>query len=406
MTTSETPYRLEANNRCTIVALLPALNNVQWAEIEQIGSDALAQLEKSRTPVLLVDLSELEYMGSAMVALIVRLWKAVQKHGGRMVVVNRHPLVFEVLKLAGLHTVWTIVESRDDAFKQLGIRSAGAGDGGAGGVLLGILAVIGAIAGLLLRLSPENLIDDKAALALELGSSAFGLMVGAVLAARHAGLRRGFGVFVIVACVVVIAVGVAKRPDSFAPHAQPKAPEEPKDKAGGKAKGSAKPVIGIKGEPKTTPQAKPAAKPTTPAKPQPATKPKAIVKPASKKTPATKPKPETKPVTKPDPPAKPKSTPKPTPPVKPNTKPKPTPAKPNPPAKPKPLAKPKPPAKPEVKPTTKPIAPATAKPKANRPLKNGGQTNKTVSRSSEAAPLAVRLMEGVILKLIVSMRFS
>jgi len=42
----------------------------------------------------------------------------------------------------------------------------------------------------------------------------------------------------------------------------------------------------------------------------------------------------------------------------------------------------------------------------SRPLKNGGQTNKTVSRSSEAAPLAVRLMEGVLLKLIVSMRLS
>ena len=44
--------------------------------------------------------------------------------------------------------------------------------------------------------------------------------------------------------------------------------------------------------------------------------------------------------------------------------------------------------------------------KVNRPLKNGGQTNKTVSRSSEAAPLAVRLMEGVLLKLVVSMRLS
>ena len=40
------------------------------------------------------------------------------------------------------------------------------------------------------------------------------------------------------------------------------------------------------------------------------------------------------------------------------------------------------------------------------PLKNGDQTNKTVSRSSEAAPLAVRLMEGVLLKLVVSMRLN
>ena len=36
----------------------------------------------------------------------------------------------------------------------------------------------------------------------------------------------------------------------------------------------------------------------------------------------------------------------------------------------------------------------------NRPLKNGGQTNKTVSRSSEAAPLAVQLMNGFSLNLL------
>ena len=348
MTTSETPYRLEAINGCTIISLLPELNNVQWADIEQVGTNALAQLEASRTPALLVDLSELEYMGSAMVALIVRLWKAVQKRGGRMVVVNRHQLVFEVLKLAGLHTVWTIVETRDDAFKQLRIRrvaangSGGDGgngsEGGGGAVLLAILAVIGAVAGLWMILSPDKIVDDKVALAIELGSAALGLMVGAAIAARHAGLRRGFAVLVILASLTVVAVSIAKRPDSFTP-----APK-PKDKAGRQndksdnTKKETRSASSSSAAAAKTTKSSPEAKPTAPVKPKPVTKPKP--KPAAQPEPKSKPKPKppAKPATKPVPKTKPK----------PVTKPKPKPA-----AQPAPKSKPKP--KPPAKPATKPV---------------------------------------------------
>ncbi len=150
MTSSGTPYRFDKADGYAVVSLEPDLNNAQWSDIEKIGTDLLGQLGSLNSRAMLVDLSSLNYMGSAMVALIVRLWKSVKEDDGRMVVVNTDPNVFEVLKLAGLHKVWTVVETKEQGIKALGKRAPKT-DGGsnttvmiAGGIVL--LIVVAGIA--------------------------------------------------------------------------------------------------------------------------------------------------------------------------------------------------------------------------------------------------------------------
>lgn len=145
MTSSGTPYRFEKADGYAVVSLEPELNNAQWSEIEKIGTDLLNQLSSVKSRAMIVDLSSLNYMGSAMVALIVRLWKSVKEDDGRMAVVNRDPNVFEVLKLAGLHKVWTIVDTKEQGIKALGKRAPSPDGGGntwvmiAGGIVLLII---------------------------------------------------------------------------------------------------------------------------------------------------------------------------------------------------------------------------------------------------------------------------
>jgi anti-anti-sigma factor len=142
------PYRFEKADGYAVISLQPELNNAQWADIEKIGTDLLNQLNTVRSRAMIVDLSSLNYMGSAMVALVVRLWKSVKEDNGRMVVVNRDPNVFEVLKLAGLHKVWTVVETREQSVKALGKRPAAAAGGGSRTALVvGIIALLAVVAG-------------------------------------------------------------------------------------------------------------------------------------------------------------------------------------------------------------------------------------------------------------------
>ncbi len=122
MSSGESYYRFETADGCLIITLLPELNDKQWADIEKVGTEIVDRLSNAQSPRFIVDLTPLSYMGSAMVALIVRLYKTVNGRNGQMVVVNQHELVFEVLKLAGLTKLWTIVDSREKAFAALGVK--------------------------------------------------------------------------------------------------------------------------------------------------------------------------------------------------------------------------------------------------------------------------------------------
>ncbi|WP_437205772.1 STAS domain-containing protein [Planctomicrobium sp. SH664] len=99
------------------------MTEASWSEIEAFGADVKAELESRTRPACLVDLTPLDYMGSSIVALIVRVWKVVQSRQGKMVVVCTHPMVLEVLRLAGLDKVWKIETNLERGVEALGIQS-------------------------------------------------------------------------------------------------------------------------------------------------------------------------------------------------------------------------------------------------------------------------------------------
>jgi len=225
----ESYYRYETADGCLIATLLPELNDKQWADIEKVGTEVVDRLSSAQSPRFIVDLTPLSYMGSAMVALIVRLYKTVNGRGGQMVVVNQHELVHEVLKLAGLTKLWTIVESRDKAFAALGVkrRSAAAassvGDGGNAVLLAGIIGTVGAILGLVLQFSSQGLVSHKVALLIEVAFAALGMVVGTMILVNQTGTRRNVGIALLAICLLVVLGGIVAGPDQSTTPAPPAA---------------------------------------------------------------------------------------------------------------------------------------------------------------------------------------
>lgn len=124
MIMTKLPFRFFVTEGVATLVLTPQLSEIDWGEVEQVGAEILQQLEQVQPPPhVLIDLSTLDYMGSSQVALIVRVWKSIAVHNRKLVVQVTHPIVLEVLQIAGLHTLWTMVGSRDDALRALGIRS-------------------------------------------------------------------------------------------------------------------------------------------------------------------------------------------------------------------------------------------------------------------------------------------
>lgn len=232
MSTSESPYRFESAEGYSVVSLQPELNDAQWSDFEKIGTEILEKLNSMQTPAFLIDLSSLSYMGSAMVALIVRVWKSIRERNGRMVVVNQHEMVFEVMKLAGLHNVWTIVGTRDEAVRALGMRAKA--DGGEQGIalaVLGVVAILGAAAGLFLLMSPTEIVQDKIALVIVFVAGIAGVIAGMVSVMKESGWRQKFGMFVIAASVIIGITGILNLPAGLGSLPPPQKSKAPVQKA-------------------------------------------------------------------------------------------------------------------------------------------------------------------------------
>ncbi len=122
MLTKPNSYQLVLENGQLILKLLPGLTEAPWSEIEQAGFEAVSEVQKLAKPQVVVDLTELNYIGSSQVALVIRVWKAVKVQDGALVVATSNSTVREVLALSGLDRVWKLVETSQEARAALGRR--------------------------------------------------------------------------------------------------------------------------------------------------------------------------------------------------------------------------------------------------------------------------------------------
>lgn len=215
MTEGQSLYRIDEHDGYAALSFSPQMSDAQMSTVDSVGADVLRQIDRMPSPRLIVDLSSLRYMGSAMVALVVRVWKAVSARDGRMVVVNDNEMVQEVLRIAGLEQVWTVVPNRSQAVEQLGVRRrAGTGGSSLGIVLLvlGVVALAAAVAGLILLLGEAQAMTARQAFILTTVSAALGLIVSGIAAYREAGRQRIIAGVLAAVSLVVLVIGLVRSP--------------------------------------------------------------------------------------------------------------------------------------------------------------------------------------------------
>lgn len=217
-------YRLEMARSHAVLRLDPEMGSAAWGDIDRVGNELIASVNGQSTPAWLIDLSRLEYMGSALVALVVRVWKAVQNGGGKVVVVCGGGMPQEVLRLAGLDKVWTIVTTYEDGLRKLGIsgpsggssfdRGGMAGDAATGFPLLAVLSAICAVAAgvsLAMAVSGRPINRDLIVAGL-LGGGVAAAVLGFVSVIKERSWGRIVGGLAAVAGVAIAFAGYSKLP--------------------------------------------------------------------------------------------------------------------------------------------------------------------------------------------------
>ena len=102
----------------TIVPLAD-VDSFRWPEVEQASTGIFASLSRDPGARILVDMGKLHYCGSALLGLMLRVWKSVSPQGGVLAFCNLHEDVARVLKQTRLDTVWTVYPDRASALAAL-----------------------------------------------------------------------------------------------------------------------------------------------------------------------------------------------------------------------------------------------------------------------------------------------
>ena len=88
--------------------------------INQQAADLIfSRLRTIEDPLLVFDLSRVDYFGSVFLAVLLRCWKMVQAKGGTMALSGVSARAKELLHLTSLDFVWPIYGDRPEAVEAL-----------------------------------------------------------------------------------------------------------------------------------------------------------------------------------------------------------------------------------------------------------------------------------------------
>src|SRR6185312_8316288 len=116
---SQDLFTVERHGELTLFAATPALETLEFG-LEELAADLIIEpLRRQDAPLVVFDLSEVDYFGSMFLALLLRCWKVVQGKGGMMALAGVSDHARELLRLTSLDIVWPMYAHRREAMEAL-----------------------------------------------------------------------------------------------------------------------------------------------------------------------------------------------------------------------------------------------------------------------------------------------
>src|SRR4051812_44224537 len=112
-------FTIERHGELTVVSAMPALENLEFGLEEQVAELILEPLRNQDGPLVVFDLSEVDYFGSMFLAVLLRCWKLSLTQGGMMVLSGVSERARELLRITSLDMVWPIYANRQEAMEAL-----------------------------------------------------------------------------------------------------------------------------------------------------------------------------------------------------------------------------------------------------------------------------------------------
>ena len=99
----------------TVIELGPSYASLDDTDLEEAGAVLLSEAATADPPLLVLDMSQTEFIGSTFIELLVRAWKRIRQRGGHMVVCGLRPFCAELLAITHLAALWDTYPTREEA---------------------------------------------------------------------------------------------------------------------------------------------------------------------------------------------------------------------------------------------------------------------------------------------------
>ena len=111
--------RVSRQGDVTVIELGSSYESLDDRVLGEIRGVLLSQAMESDPPRMVLDLSGTDYIGSAFIELLVRVWKRLTERDGTMVLCGLRSFCAEVLHVTGLDGLWKSFPTQDQAVAAL-----------------------------------------------------------------------------------------------------------------------------------------------------------------------------------------------------------------------------------------------------------------------------------------------
>jgi anti-anti-sigma factor len=110
---------IERHGDLTLIAATPALEALDPTLEEQVAEVIMAPVRMQDSPLIVFDLSEVDYFGSMFLAILLRCWKRATAKGGTMALAGVSEHARELLRVTSLDLIFPIYPTRREAMEAL-----------------------------------------------------------------------------------------------------------------------------------------------------------------------------------------------------------------------------------------------------------------------------------------------
>src|SRR5262249_19650101 len=112
-------FTIERKGDLTVITATRELERLEFGLEELVSELILKPLRRQENPLIVFDLSRVDYFGSMFLALLIRCWKLALAQGGTMALSGVNEGTRELLRVTALDTVWPIYQSRREDRKSV-----------------------------------------------------------------------------------------------------------------------------------------------------------------------------------------------------------------------------------------------------------------------------------------------